>query len=88
MKPYTYSNLDYYYKYPIISKETGKEYLVKIYLYGLDSNRYSEGCVVALYKKKWIFKKKSAINILIMIMGRLQYPEYIMMIYKQITHIQ
>jgi ribosomal protein L28 len=42
-------------RYPIISSETGCKYEVEIYPYCGKESNYTEGCLVRLYKKRWIF---------------------------------
>jgi hypothetical protein len=57
-KKYTTSYLDIFDKYPITSKETGLEYRVKIMPYHQSIDKYSEGCIVTLYKKRFLFDKE------------------------------
>jgi hypothetical protein len=59
MKSYTkrgknYKNL----KFPITSKVTGRQYIVEIYPYGMNDDRYLEGCFVTLYLKRFLLKKE------------------------------
>jgi hypothetical protein len=58
MKAYTDKSGFSVIKYPIISKNSGNKYEVSIYPFGDDDDRYSEGCIVSLYKKGKIFSKK------------------------------
>ena len=45
-------------KFPVISRETGNEYLVKIDPYYFDNKGYDVGCIVKLYNKRKIFNKE------------------------------
>lgn len=60
MKPYTKASNAFTannYKYPITSKETDNTYEVVIYPYGMNEERYLEGCIATLRKKKLIFSR-------------------------------
>lgn len=60
MKVYTKKSLwdGMNYKYPITNKDTGNTYEVVIHPYGMDDERYLEGCIVSLRKKKWLSSKE------------------------------
>ena len=60
MTNYTKSNIfdGKKYKYPITSQETGNTYEVMIHPYGLDDERYLDGCIVSLRRKRFLFSKE------------------------------
>ena len=60
MTNYTKSNIfdGKNYKYPITSQETGNTYEVMIHPYGLDDERYLDGCIVSLRRKRFLFSKE------------------------------